>query len=303
MTMLPALKGSNAKLKYIASQGGVSGTAIAKKYNFTNSTTNYKEILNDKDVDLVVITTRHDLHAKMAIEALNAGKHVFVEKPMALNNEELEDIIQAQQTSGKTVTIGFNRRFSPHIQKIKSLIGTSPMNIIATMNAGYIPQNVWVQDLKIGGGRIIGEACHFIDLITYITGSKVKSVCMNAMGTNPEENTDNATLILKYENGSTGVINYFSNGSKAYSKERIEVFSQEKTLIMDNFRKTEGFGFKGFSKLSTRLDKGHKNQFHELINRINNGGEPLIPFEELINTTKTSFAAIESLKKGQWINI
>ena len=303
MTMLPALKGSNAKLKYIASQGGVSGTAIAKKYNFTNSTTNYKEILNDKDVDLVVITTRHDLHAKMAIEALNAGKHVFVEKPMALNNEELEDIIQAQQTSGKTVTIGFNRRFSPHIQKIKSLIGTSPMNIIATMNAGYIPQNVWVQDLKIGGGRIIGEACHFIDLITYITGSKVKSVCMNAMGTNPEENTDNATLILKYENGSTGVINYFSNGSKAYSKERIEVFSQEKILIMDNFRKTEGFGFKGFSKLSTRLDKGHKNQFHELINRINNGGEPLIPFEELINTTKTSFAAIESLKKGQWINI
>jgi predicted dehydrogenase/threonine dehydrogenase-like Zn-dependent dehydrogenase len=303
MTMLPALKGSNAKLKYIASQGGVSGTAIAKKYNFTNSTTNYKEILNDKDVDLVVITTRHDLHAKITIEALNAGKHVFVEKPMALNNEQLEDIIQAQQTSGKTITIGFNRRFSPHIQKIKSLIGTSPMNVIATMNAGFIPQNVWVQDLKIGGGRIIGEACHYIDLITYLTGSKVKSVCMNAMGTNPEENTDNATLILKYENGSTGVINYFSNGSKAYSKERIEVFSQEKTLIMDNFRKTEGFGFKGFSKLSTRLDKGHKNQFHELINRINNGGEPLIPFEELINTTKTSFAAIESLKKGQWINI
>jgi predicted dehydrogenase len=152
----------------------------------------------------------------------------------------------------------------------------------------------------IGGGRIIGEACHFIDLITYLTGSKVKAVCMNAMGLNPEENTDNATILLKYENGSTGVINYFSNGSKAYSKERVEVYSQERTLIMDNFRITQGFGFKGFSKLKTSIDKGHKNQFHKLISQIKNGGEVLIPFEEIVNTTKASFAAIESLKNGQW---
>ena len=303
MTMLPALKSTAANKKYIVSKGGVSGTALAQKYGFTHSTTDYKEVLADKEVDLILITTRHDLHAEMAIESLQAGKHVFVEKPLALNEEQLEQIIQAQKSAGTLVTVGFNRRFSPHAKKMKKLLGTAPMNVIATMNAGAIPPNVWVHDLKVGGGRIIGEACHFIDLITYLTGSRVKSVCMNAMGVNPEENTDNASILLKYENGSTGVINYFANGSKAYSKERVEVYSQERTLILDNFRKTEGFGFKGFSKMKTPLDKGHKEQFHLLIDQIQKGGEALIPFEEIINTTRASFAAIESLKSGAWVNL
>lgn len=303
MTMLPALKASNANLKYIASQGGVSGTAMAQKHDIANSTTDYKVILNDPEVDLVIITTRHNMHASMVQESLKYGKHVFVEKPLALNTVELKDVVAAQQASEKTVTVGFNRRFSPHAQKMKQVLGTAPMNVIATMNAGFIPQNVWVHDLKVGGGRIVGEACHFIDLITYLTGSRVTAVCMNAMGKNPEENTDNATLLLKYENGSTGVINYFSNGSKSYSKERVEVYSQERTLVMDNFRKTEGYGFKGFSKLKTKLDKGHKNQFRLLVDRITTGGEPLIPIEELINTTEASFAAIESLKAGKWVEI
>jgi predicted dehydrogenase/threonine dehydrogenase-like Zn-dependent dehydrogenase len=303
MTMLPALKGSGAQYKYIASKGGVTGTAMAQKYGFSHSTTNVEDVLLDNEVDLVLITTRHNLHANMTVKCLEAGKHVFVEKPLALNLEELQNVIQAQQKSGKTVMVGFNRRFSPHAEKMKSLLGNSQMNVIATMNAGNIPANVWVHDMLVGGGRIIGEACHFIDLITYLTGSKVKAVCMNAMGVNPEENTDNATILLKYENGSTGVINYFSNGSKAYSKERLEVYSQERTLVMDNFRKTEGFGFKGFSTLKTKLDKGHKNQFHKLIAQTKNGGYPLIPFEEIVKTTKASFAAIESLKTNQWIEL
>jgi predicted dehydrogenase len=276
---------------------------MAQKYDFSHSTSNYKEILKDDEVDLVMITTRHNLHASMASESLLAGKHVFVEKPLSLNLKELDQVIGSQQKSGKTLTVGFNRRFSPHVVKMKSLLGTAPMNVIATMNAGFIPDNVWVHDMNVGGGRIIGEACHFIDLITYLTGSQVKSVCMNAMGVNPEENTDNASILLKYENGSTGVINYFSNGSKSYSKERVEVFSQERTIIMDNFRKTEGYGFKGFSTLKTKLDKGHKNQFHSLVSNLKTGGSPLIPFSEIINTTKASFAAIESLKKNSWINI
>lgn len=303
MTLLPALKGAGALYKYIASKGGVSGTAMAQKHGFSHSTTNVDDVLQDKEVDLVLITTRHNLHANLTVKCLEAGKHVFVEKPLALNLEELQNVIHAQQKSAKTVMVGFNRRFSPHAEKMKSLLGTSQMNVIATMNAGNIPANIWVHDMLVGGGRIIGEACHFIDLITFLTGSKVKAVCMNAMGVNPEENTDNATLLLKYENGSTGVINYFSNGSKAYSKERVEVYSQERTLIMDNFRTTVGYGFKGFSKLKTSLDKGHKNQFHKLIAQTKSGGNPLIPFEELINTTKASFAAIESLQKGQWIEL
>lgn len=303
MTMLPALKGSGANYKYIASKGGVSGTAMAQKHGFSHSTTNVEDVLKDDEVDLVLITTRHNLHASMTIKCLESNKHVFVEKPLALNSQELERVIEAQEKSGKTVMVGFNRRFSPHAEKMKSLLGTSPMNVIATMNAGNIPANVWVHDMQVGGGRIIGEACHFIDLITYLTGSKVKAVCMNAMGVNPEENTDNASILLKYENGSTGVINYFSNGSKSYSKERVEVYSQDRTLVMDNFRKTEGFGFKGFSKLKTKLDKGHKNQFHKLIAQTKNGGPALIPFNEIVNTTKASFAAIESLKKNQWIEL
>lgn len=303
MTMLPALKKLNANFKIIASQGGVSGNSVAKKYNFSLSTTDYKEIFKDSEVDIVMITTRHNKHASMVIDALEANKNVFVEKPLALNENELNEIITAYNKSKSTLTVGFNRRFSPHIIKMKNLLGNSQMNIIATMNAGFIPANVWVQDMQVGGGRIIGEACHYMDLMIYLTGHKIVSVCMNAMGNNPSENTDNASILLKFENGSTGVINYFSNGSKSYAKERIEVFSQERVLVMDNFIITKGYGFKGFSNLKTRLDKGHKNQFEKLINQVKTGGNALIPFDEIINTTRASFAAIESLKENKWISI
>ncbi|MFM2361118.1 MAG: hypothetical protein RLZZ316_20 [Bacteroidota bacterium] len=310
MTVLPSMKGLGAHYKYISSAGGLTAKALANKYGFAFSTTNYQEILNDTAVDLVLITTRHNHHAAMTVAALQAGKHVFVEKPLALNNAELQQIETAWQQANtqqqpKMVTVGFNRRFSPFIQKAKALVGTTntPINIIATMNAGFIPPEVWVHDMQVGGGRIIGEACHFIDLMVYLTGSKVTAVVMNAMGTNPAENTDNAIITLQFANGSQGVINYFANGSKAYSKERIEIYSQGRTLVVDNFRKMEGFGFKGFSKMSSRQDKGHKKQFELLIQRTKEGGAPLIPFDELVNTTKASFAAIESMKAGTWVAV
>jgi predicted dehydrogenase/threonine dehydrogenase-like Zn-dependent dehydrogenase len=312
MTLLPALKGSamqsganqiQINLKYIASANGLSGTALAQKHGIAFSTTDYNEILKDEEVDLVMITTRHNQHARLTIEALKAGKHVFVEKPLAIFEEEFEELLKKSTLSNKSITVGFNRRFSPHAQKMKALLGNAPMNVIATMNAGFIPSNSWVHDRAVGGGRILGEACHFIDLITYLTGSRVTSVCMNAMGISPTETTDNASILLRYENGSMGVINYFSNGHKSYSKERVEVYSQERTLILDNFRTLEGYGFKGFSKLKTGQDKGHKTQFQELIKRIQTGGEPLIPFDEIVNTTQASFAAIRSLKEGTWIKL
>ena len=186
---------------------------------------------------------------------------------------------------------------------MKALVNNSQINVIATMNAGFIPKVSWVHDLKIGGGRIIGEACHFIDLITFLTGSQVISVCMNAMGESPQENTDNVSILLKYENGSTGVINYFSNGSKAYAKERVEVYSQERTLILDNFRKLEGFGFSGFNKLKTKLDKGHINMYEAVKESITSGRQEVIPIGEIINTTKASFAAIESMKTKAWVEL
>ncbi len=303
--ILPCLKKTNAKLKYISSASGLTGTTLAKKYKIEFSTTDNNTILGDADVDLVMITTRHNSHAQMVVDALNVGKNVFVEKPLALNQLELDNVIDAYKNSGKTITVGFNRRFAPLAIQMKKVLGNldSPMNIIATMNAGFIPSKVWVHDMQIGGGRIIGEACHFIDLISFLAGSKVKSICMNAMGTHPAKNTDNASILLKYENGTNAVINYFANGSKAYSKERVEIFHQERTLIVDNWRKLLGFGFRNFSSASSGQDKGHKNQFNKLIESIQSGGEQIIPMDEILNTTKASFAAIESLKTGAWVDI
>jgi len=304
-TILPSLKRVAANIKYIASSGGLTSTIMAKKYGVSNSTSDYKEILKDPDVDLVLVTTRHNMHAPMVLECIEAGKSVFVEKPLAIKEIELQAIINAYIDNTINISVGFNRRFAPLAQKMKNLLGPNqtPINIVATMNAGYIPANVWVHDMEVGGGRILGEACHYIDLCTYLSGSKVVSVCMNAMETNPQENTDNASILLKYENGTNAVINYFSNGSKAYSKERVEVFSQERTLIMDNWRKLQAYGFKGFSKTSSKQDKGHFNQFQKLIEQQTKGGDPIIPFDEIVNTTKASFAAIESLKLRKWVQI
>jgi predicted dehydrogenase/threonine dehydrogenase-like Zn-dependent dehydrogenase len=310
MTVLPSLKGSGAHMKTIASSGGVSGTQLAQKHNISQSTTDYKEILNDKDIDTVVITTRHDSHAKLVIESLNAGKNTFVEKPLALNHDELNQILltynnQQQIANGQALTVGFNRRFSPHLIKVKQSMGDSAgaVNIIATMNAGFIPKDHWVHDLESGGGRIIGEACHLMDVCVYLSGSLIESVCMNGLGDKTDLATDNASILLKFQNGSNAIVNYFSNGSKKYSKERVEVYYQERTWVVDNYRKTEAFGVKGFKTLKTKMDKGHKNQFHELIRRTQNGGKPLIPIDEIINVTKASFAAIESMKTRKWIEI
>lgn len=303
--VVPCLMKAHAAIKYIASAQGLNAKILAKKTGAELATSDYTEILQDKDVDLVIITTRHNLHAKMTTEALQAGKNVFVEKPLCLNEGELEAIISSYNNApaGTTLTVGFNRRFSPYAVKLKQMCGQGPKNIVATMNAGFIPPEMWVHDLEIGGGRIIGEACHFIDLCSYIAGSRVISVCMNALGETPEENTDNASILLKYENGSNAVINYFANGSKSYAKERIEVYAQQKVFVIYNWRKLEGYGVKGFSKKSGTLDKGQKDMFAQLNERIINGGESLISFDSIVNTTRASFAAIRSLKERKWIDV
>lgn len=303
--IIPCLAKAHARIKYIASAQGLSAKILARRAGAENATSDYQNILRDPEVDLVMVTTRHNLHARMVIEALRNGKSVFVEKPLCLNETELDDIIQAYQEApkGTTLTVGFNRRFSPFAEKMRRLLGDGPKNIVATMNAGFIPREMWVHDLEIGGGRIIGEACHFIDLCSFLAGSEVVAVCMNALGENPEENTDNASILLRYANGTNAVINYFANGSKSYAKERVEVFSQERVLVLDNWRKLTGYGFKGFSSMKAGMDKGQKRQFTLLNERIREGGEPLIPFEGILNTTKATFACITSLKERCWVNL
>lgn len=303
MVIVPTMRKLKYNLKYVASEKGLSSAVLAKKYNISYATSDYREILKDPEVNAVAIAVRHDIHAELVIESLRAGKHVFVEKPLALSMDDIDRIQRAYVESGKTVTVGFNRRFSPFALKAKEMLGApAPMNVIATMNAGFIPVNSWVHDLKIGGGRIVGEACHLVDLITFFTGSLVAEVTMSAMGRNPEQNTDNATILLRYQNGSTGVINYFANGHKAYSKERVEIYSQGRTLIIDNYRRMQGFGFSSRG-LSKSQDKGHQNQFEFLHRKLSEGGEALIPFEEIINTSKATLCAIESLKVGSWVKV
>ena len=303
-TVMPMLQKLKANIKYIMSANGLTGTTTAKKYGIPNSTTNYQDILDDPEVNAVIITTRHNNHASLVIKALKADKHVFVEKPLALTFDDLSDIENEYKLSNSSLTVGFNRRFSPFVQDIKSQLGTTnnPINVVVTMNAGFIPSDSWVQDMNIGGGRIVGEACHLVDLITYLVGSKVQKVVMNALGANPKENTDNATLLLNYENGSQGVINYFSNGSKAYSKERIEIFSQNRTAIIDNFRKSKYYGFKG-NGISKSQDKGQYNQFNSFIRHLELGKESIIPFDEIMNTSKVVLCGLESMKQGCWIDI
>lgn len=300
MTLMPALKKVGASVSFISSAGGLSAKSLANKYSIQYCTTDYREILKSEEVDLVMITTRHDLHAQMAIEAIRSGKSVFVEKPLALNQAELTSVIGAyNDNKGRySIHVGFNRRFAPTSVKAKELLNqsVSPINMIATMNAGFIPPEIWVHDLKIGGGRIIGEACHFIDLMIYLSGSLVTEVHMSALGIDYQENTDNAIITLKFQDGSQGVINYFSNGSKSYAKERVEIYQDNKTLVLDNFKSLTGYGFKGFSSLKTGLDKGHAAQFKRLVQITKSGSEQLIPISELENSSQASFAAIESLR-------
>ena len=308
--ILPLLKKNKAKLKMIASSKGLNSTILAKKYNIKYSTTDYRKILNDEEIDSVIIATRHNSHSKLVNEFLRKGKNVFVEKPLAINNFELDSTIKAYNEVLKakinsTLTVGFNRRFSPHIQKLKRSLSSDsvPMNIIANMNAGYIPKDHWVNDLEIGGGRIIGEACHMIDLCAYITNSKIISVCANFKGLETNLASGDISTLLKFENGSNAVVNYFSNGSKKYIKERLEVYAHEQTWIIDNYKKTKLYGYSRTKIFRTNVDKGHANQFSKFMDLIEKGGKPLINFDELVNVTQASLAVIKSLKENNWVDI
>jgi predicted dehydrogenase len=302
MTLLPALKGTGANVKTIVSAGGLSGTLLAKKFNIAQSSTDSGAVLNDPDINLVMITTRHGSHSRQVIQCLEAGKAVFVEKPLALDPAQLRDVIAAYTNHPNLVHVGFNRRFSPHVVGLKKHLGQGPHSIVATMNAGFIPVNHWVHDPEAGGGRIIGEACHMIDLCAYLTGSEVVSVSMNALGPSPELTTDCAQILLRFADGSQAVINYLANGSKAYAKERVEVYSHQRTAVIDNFVRTKVYGFRGWRGLKTTMDKGHKDQFGLLLNVVQSGGPPLIAFESLVNTTAASMAALKSLQEQRWVS-
>lgn len=304
MTVLPALADLRVPVAAIVSASGVSGTALARKYGVPASTTDFDSVLRDAAIKGVIITTRHNLHAGMTLAALRAGKHVLVEKPLCLREEEVADLtaaLAAGPTGGATVTVGFNRRFSPHVLKMKSLLGEDPgpLSLVATMNAGVVPPGHWVHDPEVGGGRIIGEACHFIDLAIFLAGSPVVEVSAAATG----GAADTVSILLRHRNGSTAVVNYFANGHRALSKERVEVHAQGRSLLLDNFRELRGHGFRSFTRMKTGLDKGHRRQFELFAERIRLGGEPLIPWSELANGARATFAVGRSLVERRTIEV
>jgi predicted dehydrogenase len=236
----------------------------------------------------------------MVIEAIQAGKHVHVEKPLCLNADELERIKKVYETAkDRQLLVGFNRRFAPHVEKIHSLVSSrnSPLCMTWLINAGYIPSNVWVQDKAVGGGRIIGEGCHWMDVMRYVAGESIVSVSATMVGSSPDGGVcdDKISITLKLSGGSIGTLHYFANGSKSYPKETFELFCDGKILSLDNFRKLTGYGWSNFGKMKLfSQDKGHKTQFGRFIERIRTGGGPLISFEDIENVTLASFAAMES---------
>ena len=287
--ILPALKKAGVRLKTIASCSGVSGTHLGNKFGFDKSTTDSEIIFSDPEINTVFITTRHNSHFRFVLEALNAGKHVFVEKPLCLSTSELDKICEAYKSCGsKVLLVGFNRRFAPHIQKIKSLITTvqEPKAMIMTVNAGMIPIDHWTQDPSVGGGRIIGEVCHFIDLLGFLAGSEIvsyeKTKLKSCAG-------DTLSIQMGFADGSIGTVHYFSIGNKRFPKERLEIFCEGRILQMDNFRKLRGYGWPNFKKMNLlSQNKGHEEEVKQFIDSIKDGKSAPIPFEEIVETTKIS---------------
>ena len=299
--LIPAFKSSGAIMNTLVTSGGMSAVHHGKKNDFFVASTDIEKAL-DSNIDAVVIATQHNLHASQTIKALKAGKHVFVEKPLALTRDEINEIEDCQKISNSVLMVGYNRRFSPHIKRIKSLLDAklSPKVFIMTMNAGEIPKSHWTQDIQIGGGRIIGEACHYIDLMRFLAGSKIKTFNAVKMGENDfaEMTEDKALISLTFENGSMGSIHYLANGGKSFPKERLEVFCENAVLQLNNFRKLQGFGWDGFSKMNLwSQDKGQKNCVNAFMDTVREGGKNPIPQDEIFEVARVSVGIAELLRK------
>lgn len=303
LMLLPAIKAAGAPIQAVASAGGVTGLHAARKSEAEATTTDYHTILESPDVSAVFITTRHNNHARLVCEALASGKHVFVEKPLAIDDEQLEQVRAAQQAHPDLhVMVGFNRRFAPHAVKARQLLAgrAQPLAVQIMVNAGDIPADHWTQDPAVGGGRIIGEGCHFIDLAMFLVGRPITTVQAVMFG--PDcggVRDDKMTIGLGFADGSIASINYWANGPKTYPKERVEVFSEGRVLQIDNWRCMRGWNWPGVTRDKRRMDKGHRAEVAAFLERIEQGGEPLIPFEQLDTVTVASFLAVQSAREAR----
>jgi predicted dehydrogenase len=302
---LPIIKKTaGIDLAGIATASGLSAKHAAEKFGFKYSSSSEEEVLQDPDINLVVILTRHQVHARQVIAAMKHHKAVYCEKPLALNLDELTEIEeQVSQPDAPLLTVGFNRRFAPMAIQLREFFRdrTEPMAVHYRVNAGFLPLTHWLHDPLQGGGRIIGEGCHFIDFLTYLTGSLPVSVSSIALEDIGKYKQDNVVLTFKYGDGSIGTLTYLANGNKNFAKEYVEVFCSGKIGILNDFRSLELVTElkKHTTRSLLRQDKGHATAWACFVDAVNRGSPAPIPYEQLMSTTRASFAAVESLRTGK----
>jgi predicted dehydrogenase len=300
---------------------GASSRSVAERYGFDFCTGDEKDILENGDINTVFIATRHDSHAEFVLKALKAGKHVFVEKPLCLTEEELGQIaglmtaVQPDNSSsGNTIQplgdlinrpslmVGYNGRFAPLVQLLKEKVGDGPMSMLYRINAGHIPPDFWIQDIEFGGGRIIGEVCHFVDFLTFINGSLPVLVYAAAMN-NPNNLNDVLNISLPYENGSIGTISYFADGDKSLPKERVEIYANGSTVVLDDFKTLAIHSHGKKKKKILSQNKGQKTEVKQFIEAILNGTGEVIPFVEIYSASFVTFKIIESIRTIECLRI
>ncbi|HEY0100940.1 MAG TPA: bi-domain-containing oxidoreductase [Pyrinomonadaceae bacterium] len=303
--LLPNFKANGAAFQSIATASGINARGIGEKYDFARVAASAEEVIADPDANLIVIATRHDSHAELARRALAAGRHVFVEKPLALNDEELDGVLEAASASnGGRLLVGFNRRFSPHAREAAHAFAArrEPLSILYRVNAGRIARTSWIQDEREGGGRIIGEVCHFIDLMHFLTGAVTTRVYAEAIASRNEEivDEDSVLITLRFSDGSNGQIAYLAEGDRALAKERIEIFGGGKTFVIADFRSAvlyEG-GRERRMKLRAQ-DKGQAEEVRALCAMVREGTPAPIALQDLAATTRATFRIRESLRAGE----
>jgi predicted dehydrogenase/threonine dehydrogenase-like Zn-dependent dehydrogenase len=301
-TLLPAIKKQAAiELVGIASMSGLHAQHSGEKFGFAYATSADEQILDDPQINTVAILTRHDTHAGLVLKALKAGKNVFVEKPLAIHVGQLKEITDALAVDDcPLLAVGFNRRFAPLAAELSRFLRerSEPLHTHYRVNAGLLPLSHWTQDPAVGGGRIIGEGCHFVDFITFLVGAAPVAVTAHGLPDGGKYREDNISMTFTFPDGSVGVVDYLANGDKSFPKERVEVFCGGSVAVLEDFRRLEMVQNGHRRAMKTALDKGWAGEWAAFTEAIRTGGEPTIPYEQLIGVTRATFAAVESLRSG-----
>lgn len=300
--LLPRLRERKVGLRVVVNARSASAEAAARRFGFARAATDPAAAFGDPETEAVVIATRHDTHARLAIEALGAGKHVFVEKPMALTREELEAVREAAATAGRVFLVGYNRRFAPLARRLRAEVAGwgSPFAVVYRVNAGPVPADHWTRDPRVGGGRIVGEACHFVDFIQYVTDADPIEVIAYAVPSRDGGSPDTVTFQMRMADGSVASVHYFALGDRGLPKERIEVFGSGGAAVLDDFRRLEIYRAGRRRVVRVRgQDKGHTGELDAFLDAITGRSAPPISLESLVRTTAVTFAVEESLRTGR----